>query len=80
MWDTLRAQRVSGGPAVAIGSGRLAMAQCRLKQKQGPIASVGLAILPMKIVLQRRERTRRTCYGAVFEIKKEIPFKSKSGP
>jgi hypothetical protein len=30
-------------------------------------------VLPMKIVSQCREQARRVYYGAVFEIKKEIP-------
>jgi hypothetical protein len=41
-----------------------------LNQKHGAIASASLAMVPMKIVSQRRERTRRMYYGAVFEIEK----------
>jgi len=33
-------------------------------------------VLPIKIVSQCREQARRVYYGAVFEIKKEIPFQS----
>jgi len=33
-------------------------------------------VLPMKIVSQCREQARQMYYGAVFEIKKEIPGKA----
>jgi hypothetical protein len=32
-------------------------------------------VLPIEIVSQCRESARRVYYGAVFEIKKEIPIK-----